>query len=157
MSKIVLQAFWKSSELLSSVLQLCGSDGHAICCHSDDVDSVEQSVQQPSAQAFGEKLTPPHHFVCLLPACLRVPVTPPARCFAAGLLGCAAGASDSDRRQPAVPEEAGAAWQQVEGALVYRVQPGAASPGCAGGRFLVARLWLSVVFVGLYVCTGAIK
>lgn len=84
--------------------------------------------------------------LCLSPAC-KLPwrFLTPARCFAAGLLGYAAGASDSDRRQPAVPEEAGAAWQQVKGALVYRVQPGAAAPGCAGGRFLVARLWLTVV------------
>lgn len=100
------QASRISSELLASVLQLCGSDGHAVCCHSDDVYSVEQSVQQPSAQAFGEEL---HRCITLFVSCrLRVAVTPPACCFAPGLHGCAAGASDSDRRQPAVPEEAGA-------------------------------------------------
>lgn len=43
-------------ELLSFVLQLCGSDGHAVCCHPDDVYGVEQSVQQPRAQAYGEEL-----------------------------------------------------------------------------------------------------
>lgn len=94
------------TELLSLVLQLCGSDGHAVCCHSDDVYSVEQSVQQPSAQAFGEEL---YRRVTSFVSCLQVAVTPCARRFAPGLLGCAAGASDSDRRHPAVPEEAGAA------------------------------------------------
>lgn len=104
---MILQAFRTLSGLLSSVLQLCGSDGHAVCCHSDDVDSVEQSVQQPSAQAFGEEL---HRRITSFVSCRpRVAVTPPARCFASGLLGCTAGAPDSDRRQPAVPEEAGAA------------------------------------------------
>lgn len=95
------------TELFSFVLQLCGADGHAVCCHSDDVDSVEQSVQQPSAQAVGEELYPPRHTSFV--SCLRVAVMASARCLAPGLLGCAAGASATDRRHPAVPEEAGAA------------------------------------------------